>query len=784
MFNNYLRTAFRNILRNKTYSFINILGFAVGLACFFLIALFIQDELSYENFHTKANRVFRAAPDWSARTAPKLAPSMQEYFPEIEKAVSLKRFFGNVEVGNQQFYEDQVFFANENIFELFSFNIVEGEGYASLEKPNTVVISEDMAHKYFGDAHPVGKTLMVMDTVQWVVGGVMKNIPTNTHFKPGILCSFKTYEQMFQPNLNTWQNNVYYTYFLLKEDIAVEQIIAKIPDFVSSQILAQTGRDAYALSVQNIRDIHLHSNLRMELEANSDASYLYIFGTIAFIVLLIACVNFMNLTTARATKRAKEIGIRKTVGAGKRQLIFQFLGESVMVAMLAMSIAFMLTYMALPILNQLSEKAISVSTAFSLNHIWIACMISLLVGLFSGIYPAMILSNYRPVEILKGKINHGRGDLSLRSALVVLQFTLALMLIVGTAMIYRQLNFMKDQPLGFEKEQVLVLKYYWDEKVQSNYESLKTRLLTIPGVNAVTRSGDIPGRMATVMSYRTEGMAEDDWEGINALYVDRDFIEVFGMEMVAGRAFNNEMPTDLTQGYILNESAVKSLGWTVEEAIGKPFRVHNEGHVIGVVRDFHYNSLQQRIEPLFIANRPSWSGYISLNVNTAQSHQVLEEIYNSWQALLADRPLDHQFLDEDFNRHYLAEQKLSNIVGIFTGLALGIAAIGLFGLATFVCESRQKEIAIRKVLGAKMSRILSILLSSFLKPLVFACVFGIPMAYWLSAQWMTQFPYQAAIDFMLFPLAILCILITAALAVGVQSVKAALADPVVALKDE
>ena len=784
MLKNYLLTTLRNLFRNRVYSLINVLGLAIGLACFFLLVLYIRNELSYENFHENAYRVYRAAPESAARTAPRLAPSMKTYFPEIEKAVRIKRFAGVIQSENQQYFENQLYFAHADIFDLFSFELLEGGGRTVLENPQTIVLTESVAKKYFGNKPAVGQQLTLMDTVHLTVGGVMKDVPNNSHFRPEMLSGFNTFEQLFPVNLDTWQNNIYYTYLLLRENVDVAAFKAKIPTYVSSEILQPTGRESYSLGIQNIKDIHLHSDRRMELEVNSNISYIYIFSSIALIILLIACINFINLTTARASKRAKEIGVRKTIGANYQQLIGQFLGESVITTLLALFFALVLIALGLPLLNDLAEISIRLQDVFALNSIAWMLGIAVLVGLISGIYPAFVLSSFRPYEVLKGRIKTEFNELFLRKSLVVLQFGFSLILIVGTVTAYLQLDYMQNRTLGFAKDQVLVLRYFWDAKVQGNYELLKEKLLNSPAIQEVTRSGDVPGRMATTMSFRTEGMAEDDWQGMNALYIDRDFIPTYGMEMIAGRAFDNNISTDLTNGYILNETAVASLGWHPEEAIGKPFTVHNEGRIIGVVKDFHFNSLHQNVQPLFLANRPSWSGYISLKVNAKQADQAMSALQMHWKEIMVDRPLVHQFLDDDFNRHYLGEQKLSKVVTIFSLLALMIAAVGLFGLATFTCENRSKEIAIRKVFGANIRQVVLLLSKEFTKPVLIACFLALPVAYWLISKWLGQFAYQVALEFWIFPLACIVIFLAAIIAIGLQSFKAAILNPVIAMRNE
>ncbi|MBK7873099.1 MAG: ABC transporter permease [Saprospiraceae bacterium] len=782
MIRNYFQIAFRNLLKYKTYSLINILGLAVGMACFILIALFVQDELSFENFHTKSERLYRISTPISARTAPLLAPTLKQDIPEVESAVRLMRYFGTIRSENQLFNEDKLFFAEADFLNMFSLDFESDLAAPTLETPNAILISESTAKKYFGQEYALGKTLF-LDTMPLNVAGVFKDFPSNTHLAIDMIASFKTLDQSGR-NFDTWNNNIYYTYALLKENTSPERFQQQVNTLVKNHIHVLPNRSDYALVAQNIKDIHLNSNKDMELTANGSMKHIYIFGSIALIVLFVAGINYVNLATARAAQRAKEVGVRKSVGADIRQLTSQFLSESVLLSLLSLLIAGILVEVSLPVLNQLSGKTISSLILIQPLTLVLILSFALLIGLLAGIYPAFVLSSFRPYEVLKGKIKTNWNEFLIRRGLVVLQFSLSMLLIVGAGTVYQQLNYMKDRPLGFDREQILVLPFNWNGTVQNKYEILKEQFLQNSNILSVTASGDIPGRMATTMGYWAEGMPEDESRGIQALYVHDDFVQTYGIEIIAGRAFDKNIASDAMEGFLLNEQAVAMLGWTPEEAIGKRFAVEKEGQIIGVVKDFHYNSLHQSVAPLFLSIRPDWCGYLSLRLHTENAAQTIASIEQIWKEMIPEVPLEHYFLDEDFNNQYLAENRLSKIVLIFSTLAIFIAAIGLFGLATFTIERRNKEIAVRKVLGANVGNILSMLSKDFGKPILISILLAVPATLWVVNQWLNNFAYHIKLPVALFFIGGLTICTVAALSIGFQSLRATRVNPVKWLRNE
>ena len=783
MLKNYLLIAFRTLIKNQTYSFINIIGLGVGWACFLLIALFVQNELKYEQFHEKANQIYRLSPPNYARTAPLLAPTVKQALPEIEKAVRLKKFGGVMRYEDQIYTEKGLCFAAQDFLEMFSFDFIQGKAEGALESPNHLIINETTALKYFNSTDVVGKELLFLDSIPLVIKGVFKDWPSQSHVQFNMLGSFETYKNMGS-NLETWRNNIYYTYILLNKKAELSAFNTKLQTFVEENIHVLPNRENYQLVAQNLKDIHLYSNKDMEWQANGSMSSLYIFSALALMVLLISCINFMNLSTAIASKRAKEIGVRKTIGARFKQLVAQFLTESTIMSGIGFLLALILVKLALPYLNDLAEKNIELGILVQLQAIAMIGGGIIVVGLLAGIYPALVLSSFRPLDIFKGKIQSGIQLNFLRKGMLWFQFALSLLLLSGTLIVFQQLQFMKNQALGFDKEQIIVLPFSWDGKVLNQYDLLKTKFLQHPDIQFVTASGDIPGRMATRMSYWAEGMPEDESKGIQALYVHRDFVPTYGLEVISGRAINNDIASDLENGYLLNETAVKTIGWTPENAIGKRFAVHNEGTVIGVVKDFHYNSLQQKVEPLFLAMRPEWAGYISIRSSTQQIENVLVFLEKTWQEVILDRPFAFTFLDEDYNRQYLEETRLSKMVSLFSFLAIFIACIGLFGLATFAIEKRQKEIAIRKVLGASFKELAYLLSKDFMIPIFLAILLATPLAFWIGQKWLSSFAYSTSIQMGWLFGAALILIVVAWGALGFQSFKATRINPIQWLKEE
>ncbi|HMG67939.1 MAG TPA: ABC transporter permease [Chitinophagaceae bacterium] len=783
MIRNYFKTAFRSLLNQKVSSLVNVTGLSIGVAGFTIIMLFVFHEQSYERFNKNAKHLFRISPPDNARTAPILSPLLEKDIPEVESSVRVQHISGIFKSNDHFFNEEKAFFADADFPEIFSYDLVAGNAKTALADPYSVIVSQSTAKKYFGLTNAIGQILFFQDTVPLKVTGIYKDLPITTHLKTDVVISFAT-RKITGAKLDTWDINVYYTYVLLHEHASISGFQMKLNDFVRKNINVLPNRESYKLEAQNIADIHLNSDKAMEIEPNSRISTIRIFISIALFILLIACINYINISTATASRREKEVRLRKTIGARPLQIKKQFLMESVLTVLFSLGIALFLTILFLPILNSLTEANLKITDLF---QGWLPFFIIgfvLFAGLLAGIYPVIVLSSFSPVGNLSRKNSYGKQKRHLRHTLVTIQFSMSIILAIGTIIIYNQLNFMKDQSLGFDKDHVLILPFNYDGKVERQYEHLKEEFLKQRQIKYVTESGDIPGKMATTMSFWVEGMPIEKKDNIQTLYVNYDFMPTYGVKILAGRDFSTAIASDHTEGYIINEQAARSLSWSNEEAIGKKITVHSDGKVIGVVNDFHFNSLEQAITPLVIAIRPDWSGYISMRMSTRNIDGTLQYISNTWKKNLPDRPFEYYFLDEDFNKQYLSEERLSKLVTVFATLAFLIAAIGIVGLTIFTIQRRLKEIGVRKVLGASATQISILFSKEFFKPIFLAMLVAFPVAWYVMHSWLQDYAYRVHISWWMFAMAGLIALLVAIVMVSLQAVKAALSNPIKSLRTE
>ncbi|MDZ7304890.1 MAG: ABC transporter permease [candidate division KSB1 bacterium] len=789
MFKNHLKIAARNLLKYKVYSFINIAGLAIGMACCLLILLYVQHELAYDHFHEKADRIYRILrhgrvqdSDYTIPVNPApLAETLVREFPEVLAAtrmLSVKAFAECVvKYADKQFVENRILFADSTFFDIFTFSLLLGNSRTALDKPNRVVITEAMAQKYFGDENPMGKTLRINiggnADLAFTITGVAKDVPPNSHFHFDFLPSLVTLDWS---RSTSWGQNAFYTYFLLSKGYSAAQLEAKLPQLVQKYI-ARTMQFDDRFFVQPLTAIHLRSNYDLELEPNSDIIYVYIFSIIAFIVLLSACINFMNLATARSANRVREIGVRKVLGASRGQLLRQFLSESTILSVIAVLFAVGLLELFLPLFNRLAERQIAVD--FTSNSFLLAGLIGmgLLVGILAGSYPAFFLSSFRPIVALRGKPQQGTRGAWLRSGLVFLQFAISIVLIIGTFVVERQLHYVRNKRLGFDKEHVVVISRA--SALGPRWQAFKHELMWSPNVIHTAGSSSVPGRYFDSTVFEAEGM--DESQRLWYVFADEGFIETMGMEMVAGRNFSPEFATE-TSAFILNETAVKKLGW--ENAVGKKLAGNaRTGAIIGVVKDFHFESLHQEIHPLVMlfATSPS---YLSVRVRQANLHQTLTFLEEKWRSFVPDQPFEYSFLDEAFDKLYRSEERLEQIFGYFSTLAIFIACLGLFGLASFTAEQRTKEIGIRKVLGASVASILFLLSKDFGKLVLLANFIAWPVAWYAMNRWLQNYAYRIEIGWWVFALAGGLALIIAFATVSTQAFKAALANPVQVLRYE
>jgi putative ABC transport system permease protein len=796
MLKNYLKIAWRNFHRHKGYSFINLAGFATGMACCLLILIYVGHELSYDRYHQDAKMIYRIAIDIRTQTAsrvfapisPTVAPALKADYPQVEYAARVMTTSSRlVKKEEKFFYEDRFMYADQELFDILTIPFIQGNRGEALTRPQTLVISERMAKKYFGDSYPIKETLEI-NRKTYEITGVVADSPENTHLKYDLIASLETLKDWRE--MANWHSTMFYTYLKLKPKVNMEEFsrqVSHIADKYVGERLRSWGT-TYHYFLQPISSIHLHSHLRYESEPSGNLVYIYILSFVGLFILLIACLNFMNLATARAANRAKEVGLRKVVGAQRLQLVGQFLGESLLVAFLSLGLALVIARLAIPLLSR--QTGISLSFETLLNPVVLLSLVgaTILVGLAAGLYPAFVLSAFRPAVTLKGFLRSGFRGLALRTVLVVIQFAISVVLIIGTLAMHKQFNFMKNQYLGFDKEQKLILPLRGGIDIRENYETVKDIFSKHSSIKGVTVSSSVPGREVSNFNIKLVGEEDDKSQSMFHLYFDYDFIPDYGIKMAAGRAFQKGMSTDIRGAFLINEAAVKALGWSSpEEALGKQLQTGFGGRVnpiIGVTKNFHYRGLQTEVEPLVMEFMPQTFDNITLSLDITNLKESLAFIQSRWKALFPENPFESFFLDEDFDRQYRADEQIGSIFGIFTFLGLFIACLGLLGLASFTAESRTKEIGIRKVLGASAGGIFFMLSRQFTKWVLLANIIAWPAAYFALHSWLQGFAYRAPIGILTFILSGVTALLIALLTVSYQSIKAAISNPVDALRYE
>lgn len=789
MLNNYLKIAIRNLLKHKGYSFINIAGLAVGLACGFYILYYIQFELSYDRYQKDYERIYRicqhkvteSRDERFAGCSDMVAPTIKQNFIEAEKVtrVALSRAY-TVRYQERVFFEDKINAADPDVFDIFNINFIEGDPLTALNRPGTAVLTKEMAVKYFGDENPYGKTINIIQPFtttgigNYEITGVIENPPDNTHWHYGIISSFITIEN--EEWMHRWDGSSIPTYVKLAPGYSVEDFENRISQLPSQYIGEQLKekKTNLTLFLQPLKNIHLYSNLTWEMEPSGNPLYLYIFSGVGVLILLIACMNFMNLTTARAANRAGEVGIRKVVGAHRHNLFWQFMGESVIISLISMVGALLLVDLTAPWFNNLVGYKLTITSLFQPDIILKILVVTLIAGCLAGCYPAFFHSSFSPARVLKGSIRTGSRGALLRKILVVGQFTISIILIAGTLIVYKQINFMKDYSLGFNKEQKLIIGLDLEALNDTNYETVKNEFLQNPSITGATVSSSIPGRWMYRWRVWPSGEETTKNQAMNFFQVDYDFIKTYQLEIIAGQPFQK----DVRNGYIINEAAVKKFGWTsLEEALEKT--LFDERRLIsGVMKDFHFRGLQQTVEPLIIFLIGDDFKYLTLTVNTTALDKTVDFVRNKYQTLFPDKPCELFFLDADFDMQYRTETRLGKIFSIFTLLGLMIAGLGLFGLASFITQQRTREIGIRKVLGASVSNVVTLLSREFLLLVIGANLLAWPVAYLLIDRWLQDFAYRTGISWHIFISAGMASIIIAMLTVSFQAVKSALANPV------
>lgn len=810
MLRNYLKTTFRNLFKNKMYSLINILGLCLGMSCALLILLYINDELSYDSFHANADRVYRAEHIYKSKNehvhqAPAAAPlakALKREFPEIEKATHIT-FGGSswyVAHKEQKFFEKNIRATDPNFFEVFTYKFLAGDQKNALTKPHTVVLTKSLAVKMFGQPKAaIGKVIQIDDTQSsYTVTAVVQDVPRNAHFNFRALFSLSSLDPVeYKSFLEGWTSNNFYTYVLLKKGASIDGLRAKVPAFCERVIDAgaKNPKGENQLYFKALTDIHLAKKIERDMAVQGDMAYIYIFSAIAFFVILIALINYINLASARAFTRAKEVGIRKVAGSGNAQIIQQFMIESVLLVLFAFVLSLSVTELTMPVFNQLTGKELSITSFFHPLAVMLMLGSVLLLGILSGIYPALILSNFKVVKILKGKFTRSREGTSLRKGLVVFQFTVSAVMIVGTLVVYHQLRYIQNKDLGFDKDQVIVVPMQ-DFAARKKIPALSHELNKNPQIRQVADANFVPGYGGGLG--RNTLMFEVDG-GMQKLTVDDarvgyDFFDILNLKMVKGRKFLKERSTDATKAVIVNETLVKKFRWknplgkTISYNVGDSKAKNGvrlvQAKVIGVVKDFHRKSLRAKIEPMVLHLVQNGGWRMLVKVRPQHTGKTMQYIAQSWKKSGIVYPFRGYYLDQKFAEQHQNDEKRGQIFMIFAGLTIFIACLGLFGLATFMAQQRRKEIGVRKVLGASVGQILRIMTQNFVLLVVTANLMAAPLAYWLLNDWLANFAYRTHIPWYLFGAALAFTVVLSLLTIGIQSFRAARINPATVLKEE
>ncbi|MEX6685961.1 ABC transporter permease [Danxiaibacter flavus] len=814
MFKNYLKISWRNLMKNKTFSIVNITGLAIGLACFLLIALYVTDELSFDKYNVKADRIFRINSDLLFNgteahmpvSSDMMGAALKKDYPQVEDFARIYASSGNrfIKKGNDYINEERIAFADSTLFNVFTLPALKGDTKIALNEPNAVVITASTAKKYFGTTDVIGKTVEVKNDnptlTPFKITAVIKDIPANSHFNFDFLFSMKNAPY---PQWGDYLSHNFHTYLLLKPGVdykAFEKLFLR--QYLNKYVLPQAKQYMQINSIEEfehtgnrinyslmpLTKIHLYSDRMFELSPSGNVQYVYIFSAVALFILLIACVNFMNLTTARSAGRAKEVGVRKVLGSKRKELIAQFLTESVMMTLFSLMLAILLVYSVLHAFNEIAGKDISFINIFSPVIFPLLFALPIIVGLLAGSYPALFLSAFKPIEVLKGKLKMGSKSGTLRSVLVVFQFFISIVLIIGTIVIYRQLSFIQNKNIGFNKNQVLIINDAYN--LGNNVQAFKNDVEHLPGVKKGTISGFLPVSSSSRSdnSFSTEAVM-DVHNGFNMQVwdVDYDYLETMGMDVVKGRNFSRDFGSD-SSGMLINEATAKILG--MDNPVGKKLYTMNLDSqqkisytILGVVRNFNYESLRQTVGPLCFKLQRSY-GLASFRVNAGNISSLIPTIENKWKSMAPGMPFSYRFLDDSFDEMYRAEQRAGKIALIFSTLAIFIACLGLFGLVTFIAEQRTKEIGIRKVLGASVNGIVQLLSKDFMKLVAIAFIIAAPVSWFFMNKWLQNFAYRTDITWWIFALAAVLALFIALATISFQAIKAALNNPVKSLRTE
>ncbi len=793
MFKNYIKIAVRSLYKSKGTSIINILGLSIGMACCIIIFLFVQNELSYDRFHSKSDNIFRVltidealgvSSNLVGITMPMLGDAMESNFPEVENRVRmLPQGRQLVSYEEQGFYTENFAYAEPSLFEVFDFKVIDGDVNNALTEPNTLVISESMASTMFGDENPLGKRIDIPGQTGLEVVGVMKDITENSHLDFDVVVSMEQSDTTsgFYNFINSWRSISTVTYVQVTDPSVEESLEAKMETLIRDNDVGEN----FKVTLQPLSDVHLKSSGILFENYNlnkTDINYVYTLGAVGLFVILIASFNFMNLSTARSANRAQEVGVRKVFGAFRLQLINQFMIESVVLCLVSFVLAIGLvaltgSFINLPIEGNLASHFLANTTWFFGGLLFV-----LVLGVFSGSYPAFMLSGFNPISILRGSFKTSSKGILLRRSLVIFQFTISISMIIGTAIVYDQLQHQRNIDKGFDPEQVVTLNV-GNQSLQQSMPVFMNKLEQNPDIIKTARTGGMPGRTFGRRGVRPEGVPEDDTWIISVLAFDESYMDVMEMEVVDGRAFDRDMQTDPQQAVLINEAMVRELTW--DEPIGKTISMgQQERQVIGVVKDFHFTNMRHKIEPLAMVYNPNGGGNLAIKFSAANVSETMDYIQSSWNEVFPNSPLEYRFFDEEFGQQYASDERFGRLVFSFTWLAIFIACLGLFGLSAFTAEQKTKEIGVRKVLGASVTGIVALLSKQFSKLIAVAIILAVPLAYYLMSTWLSDYEYRVELNWMWFAISAFAALAIAVLTVTFQSVKAAMANPSKSLRYE
>lgn len=792
MLKHYLKTTFRYFLSHKIFSFINIIGLATGICVCFFALFYVQFELSRDSYNQKADNIYRLVTDIKTSsginyesTSTPMGPAIKAAYPRVKDMARVFMDDMILQSNPNNATKEEVAYADSSVFKIFSWPLLRGNIGRIFVAPCNAVLSETAAKKYFGNSDPIGQTMMINGQTKAVVTGIMKDIPYNSHLRVDIIFSITTLvDDDWSRN---WTRFGFYTYLLLQPGQSAADLQAKFPDFVKANF--NQNEFKYQLTLEPLKKVYLYGKPRGHRTGTSESgsiTNIYIISIIAVLVLFIAGFNFINLTTAFSLQRAKEIGIRKVFGASKYQLVLQFFMDAVMLCLIAFVIALLLAMLLLPLFNQLVGTVVANGIFHNFQNILTLFLISIVVGVLSGAYPALFLSGFNPISSLKGKTGSSGTGLMLRRSLVVAQFSISLFLIIATAVVYMQLNFMQNQQLGFQKDHKLVVDYQFDSRINQHMEGVKQQLMSIPGVGKVSFSSSIPGtpnnQFNTIIQ---NSKGENQQQKPDVYFIDNDFLNQFRIDVIAGRGFSQNLAADSMKSMLINEAMLKSLGFAnPNDAIGKRFtQLNHQGTIVGVIKDFHNHSFMEKVQPLTLRVDQSHLTNIAIDITSANVHATVDKLESAWKNLAPSLPFIYFFADDAYNHQYIAQQRFGGLFICFAVIAIVISCLGLLGLSAFNTAQRKKEIGIRKVLGASASSITAMLSKDFVRLIVIALLIASPISWWAMHSWLQSFAYRINIPVWVFLISGMSAILIALFTVSFQSIKAAMANPINSIKE-